>query len=192
MELLPTSLAVSAVFRGGPFTLAHNRERRAVDDELDRPLGGGGGTRPRGADCAERAWCGRGLRDRCPAKTGPTASSPPLGAMATGKRAGASRRLAGRVLARTQANFRHDISSCTWDKPSTSCRERAPAAVKIAREPTVAYDTLADGPCTNAGFACRWRAGCGSSRGASRTLLASRSVQRNACGTAISCGTCSS
>ena len=38
MEPLPASPAFASVFRGGPFTRAHNREARAIDDEMDRPL----------------------------------------------------------------------------------------------------------------------------------------------------------
>ena len=39
MELPPASLAPSSVLRGGPFAFAHNREARAIDDEIDRALG---------------------------------------------------------------------------------------------------------------------------------------------------------
>ena len=39
MELLPASLTASAVFHGGPFTFAHNREARAVDDEMHAFVG---------------------------------------------------------------------------------------------------------------------------------------------------------
>ncbi len=39
MELLPASLATTAVLRRGPFPFAHDREARAIDDEVDRPLG---------------------------------------------------------------------------------------------------------------------------------------------------------
>ena len=46
---------------------------------------GCGGIQPRETDCVGRAWCGRGLRDRHPATTRPTARSLPLGARATGK-----------------------------------------------------------------------------------------------------------
>ena len=35
MELLPAVSAASPVFRGGPFSLAHNREPRAINDEMD-------------------------------------------------------------------------------------------------------------------------------------------------------------
>ena len=38
-ELLPASLAASAVVHGGPFTFAHNREARAVDDEMQAFVG---------------------------------------------------------------------------------------------------------------------------------------------------------
>ena len=53
---------------------------------------GGGGTRPRGADSAERGWCGRGPRDRHSSRTAPTAGSPPPGEAATRRRAAASTR----------------------------------------------------------------------------------------------------
>ena len=45
---------------------------------------------PRETDCVGRAWCGRGLRDRHPSTTRPTARSLPLGARATGRQGGAS------------------------------------------------------------------------------------------------------
>ena len=35
MELLPSTLAVSPVFRGGPRALAHDRQAGAIDDEMD-------------------------------------------------------------------------------------------------------------------------------------------------------------
>ena len=38
MELLPPALAATAVLRRDPFTFAHNREARAIDDEMERPL----------------------------------------------------------------------------------------------------------------------------------------------------------
>ena len=38
MELLPAPLAPTAVLRRGPFTFAHNRNARAIDDEMDRSL----------------------------------------------------------------------------------------------------------------------------------------------------------
>ena len=137
------------------------------------PLMGCGGIQQQGANSVERAWCGRGLRDRRPSTTRPTARSPPLGATATGRRGGAStpsrshsprtssarlvdrtatgatrqwrrqratasRRLAGPKPARTLTNSQRDTSSCTSDGPSISCRDRAPAAVNAAREPTAA------------------------------------------------------
>ena len=45
---------------------------------------------PRETDCVGRAWCGRGLRDRHPSTTRPTARSLPLGARAPGRQGGAS------------------------------------------------------------------------------------------------------
>ena len=128
---------------------------------------------PRETDCVGRAWCGRGLRDRHPATTRPTARSLPLGARATGRQGGAStpsrshsprtssarlvdrtatgatrpwrrqratasRPLAGPRPARTLTNAPRDTSSCTSDGPLISCRDRAPPAVTVAREPTAA------------------------------------------------------
>ena len=134
---------------------------------------GCGGIQPRETDCVGRAWCGRGLRDRHPATTKPTARSLPLGARAPGRhggastpsrshsprtssarlvdrtapgatrpwrrqRATASRPLAGPRPARTLTTSPRDTSSCPSDGPLTSCRDRAPAAVTVAREPTAA------------------------------------------------------
>ena len=134
---------------------------------------GCGGIQPRETDFVGRAWCGRGLRDRHPSTTRPTARSLPLGARATGRQGGAStpsrshsprtssarlvdrtatgatrpwrrqratasRPLAGPRPARTLTNSPRDTSSCTSDGPLISCRDRAPAAVTVAREPTAA------------------------------------------------------
>ena len=128
---------------------------------------------PRETDFVGRAWCGRGLRDRHPSTTRPTARSLPLGARAPGRQGGAStpsrshsprtssarlvdrtatgatrpwrrqraiasRPLAGPRPARTLTNSPRDTSSCTSDGPLISCRDRAPAAVTVAREPTAA------------------------------------------------------
>ena len=133
----------------------------------------GTGMQPRETDCVGRAWCGRGLRDRHPSTTRPTARSLPRGARAPGRhggastpsrshsprtssarlvdrtatgatrpwrrqRATASRPLAGPRPARTLTNAPRDTSSCTADGPLISCRDRAPAAVTVAREPTAA------------------------------------------------------
>ena len=54
------------------------------------------------------------------------------------QRATASRPLAGPRPARTLTNSPRDTSSCTSDGPLISCRNRAPAAVTVAREPTAA------------------------------------------------------
>ena len=137
------------------------------------PLDGCGGIQPRETDFVGRAWCGRGLRDRHPSTTRPTARSLPLGARAPGRQGGAStpsrshsprtssarlvdrtatgatrpwrrqratasRPLAGPRPARTLTNSPRDTSSCTSDGPLISCRDRAPAAVTVAREPTAA------------------------------------------------------
>ena len=134
---------------------------------------GCGGIQPRETDCVGSAWCGRGLRDRHPATTRPTARSLPLGARAPGRHGGASTRsrshsprtssarlvdrtapgatrpwrrqrapasrpLAGPRPARTLTTSPRDTSSCTSDGPLISCRDRAPAAVTGAREPTAA------------------------------------------------------
>ena len=134
---------------------------------------GCGGIQPRETDFVWRAWCGRGLRDRHPSTTRPTARSLPLGARAPGRQGGAStpsrshsprtssarlvdrtatgatrpwrrqratasRPLAGPRPARTLTNSPRDTSSCTSDGPLISCRDRAPAAVTVAREPTAA------------------------------------------------------
>ena len=134
---------------------------------------GCGGIQPRETDFVGRAWCGRGLRDRHPSTTRPTASSLPLGARAPGRQGGAStpsrshsprtssarlvdrtatgatrpwrrqratasRPLAGPRPARTLTHSPRDTSSCTSDGPLISCRDRAPAAVTVAREPTAA------------------------------------------------------
>ena len=128
---------------------------------------------PRETDFVGRAWWGRGLGDRHPSTTRPTARSPPLGARATGRQGGAStpsrshsprtssarlvdrtatgatrpwrrqraiasRPLAGPRPARTLTNSPRDTSPCTSDGPMISCRDRAPAAVTVAREPTAA------------------------------------------------------
>ena len=128
---------------------------------------------PRETDFVGRAWCGRGLRDRHPSTTRPTARRLPLGARAPGRQGGAStpsrshsprtssarlvdrtatgatrpwrrqratasRPLAGPRPARTLTNAPRDTSSCTSDGPLISCRDRAPAAVTVAREPTAA------------------------------------------------------
>ena len=134
---------------------------------------GCGGIQPRATDFVWRAWCGRGLRDRHPSTTRPTARSLPLGARAPGRQGGAStpsrshsprtssarlvdrtatgatrpwrrqratasRPLAGPRPARTLTNSPRDTSSCTSDGPLISSRDRAPAAVTVAREPTAA------------------------------------------------------
>ena len=128
---------------------------------------------PRETDFVGRAWWGRGLRDRHPSTTRPTARRLPLGARAPGRQGGAStpsrshsprtssarlvdrtatgatrpwrrqkapasRPLAGPRPARTLTNSPRDPSSCTSDGPLISCRDRAPAAVTVAREPTAA------------------------------------------------------
>ena len=68
------------------------------------------------------------------------------------QRARASRRLAVRALARTPANSRRDISSCTSDALSTSWRDRAPRAVHKTSGSTIAYRSATKEPRTNATF----------------------------------------
>ena len=51
---------------------------------------GCGGMQPRETDVVGRAWWGRGLRDRHPSTTRPTARRLPLGARAPGRQGGAS------------------------------------------------------------------------------------------------------
>ena len=134
---------------------------------------GCGGMQPRETDVVGRAWWGRGLRDRHPSTTRPTARSLPRGARAPGRQGGASppsrshsprtfsarlvdrtatgatrpwrrqraqasRPLAGPRPARTLTNSPRDTSFCTSDGPLISSRDRAPAAVTVAREPTAA------------------------------------------------------
>ena len=134
---------------------------------------GCGGMQPRETDVVGRAWWGRGLRDRHPSTTRPTARRLPLGARAPGRQGGAStpsrshsprtssarlvdrtatgatrpwrrqrapasRPLAGPRPARTLINSPRDTSSCASDEPLISCRDRAPEAVTVAREPTAA------------------------------------------------------
>ena len=157
---------------------------------------GCGGIQPRETGFVGRAWCGRGLRDRHPATTRPTARSLPLGARATGRQGGAStpsrshsprtssarlvdrtapgatrpwrrqratasRPLAGPRPARTLTTSPRDTSSCTSDGPLISCRDRAPAAVTVAREPTAASSQpkgCAPTPVTTAHSFSSWRA----------------------------------
>ena len=139
---------------------------------------------PRETDVVGRAWCGRGLRDRHPSTTRPTARRLPLGARAPGRQGGASppsrshsprtssarlvdrtatgatrpwrrqrapasRPLAGPRPARTLTHDPRDTSSCTSDGPLISSRDRVPAAVTVAREPTAA-SSQPEGLCTNA------------------------------------------
>ena len=174
MQLLPASVAASTVFHRSPFAFAHNRQSRAVDDEMDGSSRWDAAefNRERLTSSGERGVVG-GLRDRHPSTTRPTARSLPLGARATGRQGGAStpsrshsprtssarlvdrtapgatrpwrrqratasRPLAGPRPARMLTNSPRDTSSCTSDGPLISCRDRAPAAVTVAREPTAA------------------------------------------------------
>ena len=84
MELLPSTLAVSPVFRGGPRALAHDGQAGAIDDEMDGA---------RGREATEHhselltppRECGVVRR---PSRPGPTARTPPSGARASRRRAG--------------------------------------------------------------------------------------------------------
>ena len=62
MQLLPASPPPSSMFRRGPFTLAHDREARAVDNEM--PAGTRGGATQREVEMlatpGERGVIGRG------------------------------------------------------------------------------------------------------------------------------------
>ena len=135
---------------------------------------GCGGIQPRETDFVGRAWCGRGLRDRHPSTTRPTARS--LRAWRKGTRK--TRRSVNAVsIAQSENVFgapgrpdgdgrhasvasaeSHSVTSprwtkacsyadqfptryfvsCTSDGPLISCRDRAPAAFTVAREPTAA------------------------------------------------------
>ena len=93
---------------------------------------GCGGIQPRETDCVGRAWCGRGLRDRHPSTTRPTARSLPLGARATGRQGGAStpsrshspRTSSARLVDRTATGTTrpspsaesHSVTSPRWTK----------------------------------------------------------------------------
>ena len=93
---------------------------------------GCGGIQPRETDFVGRAWCGRGLRDRHPSTTRPTARSLPLGARATGRQGGAStpsrshspRTSSARLVDRTATGATrpspsaesHSVTSPRWTK----------------------------------------------------------------------------
>ena len=78
MQRLPASVAASTVVHRSPFAFAHNRPSRAVDDEMDgSSRWDAAEVQPRETDFVGRAWCGRGLRDRHPSTTRPTARSLP-------------------------------------------------------------------------------------------------------------------
>ena len=87
---------------------------------------------PRETDFVGRAWCGRGLRDRHPSTTRPTARSLPLGARAPGRQGGAStpsrshspRTSSARLVDRTATGATrpspsaesHSVTSPRWTK----------------------------------------------------------------------------
>ena len=87
---------------------------------------------PRATDCVGRAWCGRGLRDRHPSTTRPTARSLPRGARAPGRQGGAStpsrshspRTSSARLVDRTATGATrpspsaesHSVTSPRWTK----------------------------------------------------------------------------
>ena len=185
MQLLPASVAASTVFHRSPFAFAHNRQSRAVNDEMD------GSSRWDAAafNCERLTSSGeRGVVGGCEIDTHQRQDRPPeafrlahghpedkagastpsrshsprtssarlVDRTATGatrpwrrQRATASRPLAGPRPARTLTNSPRDTSSCTSDGPLISCRDRAPAAVTVAREPTAA-SSQPEGLCTNA------------------------------------------
>ena len=189
MELLPAALAATAVLGRSSFTFAHDREARAIDDEMDRPLGrdavqpdvqvptparqrgmvgrleGGvhrGEDRPHKAlrlaqgQTEDEPECQRGL-DRENPRISAARRVDRTAKLATRlerrQKATASHRLAARVLARTPASFRRGIWSCTWGRPLTSWRDRAPRALNKARTLTLAHRREAEEPCTNAPLA---------------------------------------
>ena len=165
---------VHRVSPAAPFAFAHNRQSRAVDDEMDGSSrwdaaafnrerltssgerGGVGGCeidthqrqdRPQEAfrlaqgPPEDKAARHRRLESHSPR----TSSARLVDRTATGatrpwrrQRATASRPLAGPRPARTLTNSPRDTSSCTADGPLISFRDRAPAAVTVAREPTAA------------------------------------------------------
>ena len=178
---------------------------------------GCGGIQPRETDCVGSAWCGRGLRDRHPATTRPTARSLPLGARAPGRHGGASTRsrshsprtssarlvdrtapgatrpwrrqrapasrpLAGPRPARTLTTSPRDTSSCTSDGPLISCRDRAPAAVTGAREPTAASSQPKGCAPTPVETVAVWLSSDGDDTGSAFTVLVERITLSTAIG----------
>ena len=109
--------------------------RRSGGIEPTRPRGGkgapAGGTG--GASTPSRSHSPRTSSARLVDRTATGATRP-----WRRQRATASRPLAGPRPARTLTNSPRDTSSCTSDGPLISCRDRAPAAVTVAREPTAA------------------------------------------------------
>ena len=109
------------------------------------PWPGRGAARRRGADSGETGWCGRALRDRRPSRRGPTVRSPPLGARATGRRAGTSTRSRSRGL-RTAAARRGDrtatVATCLWRRWRTTRSRRVAGRVPARTSANFRPDTL--------------------------------------------------
>ena len=155
MQRLPASVAASTVVHRRPFAFAHNRQSRAVDDAMEGSARwDAGGMQPRETDCVGRAWWESGAARSTPINDKTDRQTP--SAWRTGatrpwrrQRAPASRPLAGPRPARTLTHAPRDPSSCTSDGPLISCRDHAPAAVTVAREPTAA-SSQPEGLCTNA------------------------------------------
>ena len=97
------------------------------------PLGARAPGRPGGASPPSRSHSPSTSSARLVDRTAPGATRP-----WHRQRATASRPLAGPRPTRTLTNSPRDPSSCTADGPLISSRDRAPAAVTVAREPTAA------------------------------------------------------
>ncbi len=90
---------------------------------------GCGGMQPRETDFVGRAWWGRGLRDRHPSTTRPTARRLPLGARAPGRQGGAS--------TPSRSHSPRTSSARLVDRTATGAtrpwrRQRAPASRPLA------------------------------------------------------------
>ena len=150
---------------------------------------GCGGMQPRETDCVGRAWCGRGLRDRHPSTTRPTARSLPLGARATGRQGGAS--------TPSRSHSPRTSSARLVDRTATGAtrpwrRQRATASRPLAgprpartltNSPRDPSSCTADGPL----ISCRDRVSMATEN---RTFVAAEGLCTNACaGKARSRGT---
>ena len=81
---------------------------------------GCGGMQPRETDVVGRAWWGRGLRDRHPSTTRPTARRLPLGARAPGRQGGAS--------PPSRSHSPRTSSARLVDRPATGATRPSPSA----------------------------------------------------------------